>query len=113
MSESTKSINLPPKDVMARWTFPIVPDLMAASGEEDEGYVHCRKSIYKAGGGIKLEKGSVLEESVVVGRGCVIGEGSVVSKSCIGENVKIGREVLNCPVSRLSLRFTVAICPNC
>ena len=75
-------------DVMARWTFPMVPDLMDA--EEGEGYVHCRKSIYK-GGGIRLEKGSVLEDSVVVGRGCVVGEGSAVSKSCVGENVKIGR----------------------
>ena len=88
------------RDVMARWTFPMVPDLMDADeGSEEEGYVHCRKSIYK-GVGIKLEKGSVLEESVVVGRGCVVGEGSVVSKSCIGENVKIGRgaSVRNCVV---------------
>ena len=82
------------RDVMARWTFPMVPDLM-----EGEEYVHCRKNIYK-GGGIRLERGSVLEESVVVGRGCVIGEGSKVSKSCVGENVKIGKEasVKNCVI---------------
>ena len=36
-------------DVMARWTFPMVPDLMM-DAEEGEGYVHCRKSIYKGGG---------------------------------------------------------------
>ena len=86
------------RDVMARWTFPLVPDLMDAE-EGEEGYVHCRKSIYK-GAGIKLGKGSVLEESVVLGRGCFVGEGAVVAKSCIGEDVKIGKgaSVKNCVV---------------
>ena len=34
------------KDVMARWTFPIVPDLMGAEAA-GEDYAHCRKSIYR------------------------------------------------------------------
>lgn len=41
-------------DVLARWTFPIAPDLMR--GDKDDGdYAYCRKNIYK-GEGIKLEK---------------------------------------------------------
>ncbi len=41
-------------DVLARWTFPIVPDLVRTAEGEKE-YTYCRKNIYK-GEDIRLDQ---------------------------------------------------------
>lgn len=92
-------------DIIHRWTYPIVPDLM-------ETYNYRRNHIYlnnsaTVSKGCRLEcdvvigNDSVLEDDVlvtrsVIGKGCVIGKNSIVKNSFIFSNTNI---LENCFVS--------------
>ncbi|XP_050417431.1 translation initiation factor eIF-2B subunit epsilon [Patella vulgata] len=81
------------KDIIRRWTFPMVPDQNFISTDKQR-ISYGRHNIYLSEN-VSLERGCVLEENVVIGSNTVVGSNtfiidSVIGKNCIiGENVKI------------------------
>ncbi|CAL1538753.1 unnamed protein product [Lymnaea stagnalis] len=78
------------KDVIARWTYPLVPDMFGSSHKETIKYG--RHNVY-CGEDVTLARGCDLQKDVVVGRGTCIGSGSVISGCVIGKNCQIGENV--------------------
>ncbi|RUS85553.1 hypothetical protein EGW08_006696 [Elysia chlorotica] len=78
------------KDVICRWTKPLVPD-MFASGHQKR-IKNGRHNVY-CSEGVTLLRGSTLGNNVVVGGGTFIGSGTVISQSVIGQNCQIGENV--------------------
>ncbi|GAM26644.1 hypothetical protein SAMD00019534_098190 [Acytostelium subglobosum LB1] len=83
-----RTYNSVSKDIIHRWTFPMVPDNNFMCNTT---YTLSRQMIYKERH-VTLKDCTITEESVI-GRGTVIGDKSVVSHSIIGRNVKIGNNV--------------------
>ncbi|KAJ1989790.1 translation initiation factor eIF-2B epsilon subunit, GEF [Dimargaris cristalligena] len=77
------------RDVMARWTFPLVPE---SNLQEGDAYVHKRDHVYQEPG-VKLARTSNLERNVVIGRGSSVGDHSIISNSVIGRDCQIGDHV--------------------
>ncbi|XP_071793924.1 translation initiation factor eIF2B subunit epsilon-like [Asterias amurensis] len=77
------------KDVIRRWSHPMVPDNLTAEGE---GYKLGRHNVYLASN-VTLERGSILQEDVVVGQGTTIGTNTFITHSVIGKNCQIGENV--------------------
>lgn len=102
------------KDVICRWTYPIVPDnnwwtpIPSPFGQSLGTYRFARGNIYKelptdAHSGVRMARSSciflcfltlnrscTLERDSVIGGGTVIGAGSSIHTSVIGRNVQIG-----------------------
>uniref|UniRef100_A0A0B7AAV3 Translation initiation factor eIF2B subunit epsilon n=1 Tax=Arion vulgaris TaxID=1028688 RepID=A0A0B7AAV3_9EUPU len=78
------------KDVINRWTYPLVPDLFGSTQWERIKYgrhnVYCSEDV-------TLSRGCDLGQDVVVGSGTRIGSGSVISGCVIGKNCTIGENV--------------------
>lgn len=80
------------KDIIARWTYPMVPDNNLLP---DQSYHYQRSHIYKEED-VRLGRSALLTSRVVVGAGSRIGEGCVVDESIIGRSCKIDS---NCSIS--------------
>ncbi|XP_072167243.1 translation initiation factor eIF2B subunit epsilon-like [Diadema setosum] len=78
------------KDIIHRWSFPLVPDHLSVCGCQ---YSFRRHNIYVAND-VTLERDCVLEEDVVIGSGTHIGANTRVNHSVIGKNCKIGDGVI-------------------
>lgn len=76
------------KDVLNRWTYPLVPD----NFHLDSTYSHIRPNIYK-GKHVLLAPTAVLKELVAVGPGTHVGEHSLISHSVLGRNCVVGTHV--------------------
>ncbi|KAK3757542.1 hypothetical protein RRG08_032710 [Elysia crispata] len=78
------------KDVICRWTKPLVPDMFGSCHEKriknGRHNVYCSENV-------TLLRGSSLGKNVVVGKGTFIGSGTVISQSVIGQNCHIGENV--------------------
>jgi translation initiation factor eIF-2B subunit epsilon len=74
------------KDIIARWTFPIVPDMNLL---EDQELTIKRGNRY-IGMGVMLSQSCEIGPNTVLGAGVTVGEGSVITGSVIGSNVSIG-----------------------
>lgn len=79
------------KDVLSRWTYPIVPDFNVMDSPSSK-YSYGRHNIYKHKS-VTLARGSILKENVIVGEGTLVGKGAFISNSVIGKNCKIGENV--------------------
>ncbi|KAJ1973973.1 translation initiation factor eIF-2B epsilon subunit, GEF, partial [Dimargaris verticillata] len=77
------------RDVISRWTFPMVPDCNLL---EDDQYTHQRNLVYKATNVI-LARTSHLQCNVVIGSRSVVGEHATIAHSVIGRNCRIGNHV--------------------
>jgi len=77
------------KDILKRWTFPLVPDSNLIEGTN---YAYSRHHIYKDSD-IVLARSCVLHSNVVIGKGSKIGADTHVSDSIIGEGCIIGSGV--------------------
>jgi translation initiation factor eIF-2B subunit epsilon len=86
-----RSYNLISRDIISRWTYPLVPDNNLLLGGSTS-YALTRPSIYKENN-VNLSRSSTLEEDVVVGNNTDIGDNTFVSHSVIGKNCKIGANV--------------------
>lgn len=78
------------RDIIARWTYPLVPDNNLAPGQN---YNHERGNIYKEDD-IILARSCTVKRNTILGRGTSIGEGSVIVNCVIGAGVKIGKDVV-------------------
>ncbi|KAI9142814.1 nucleotide-diphospho-sugar transferase [Paraphysoderma sedebokerense] len=120
--KNTQIYDVISKDVISRWTYPLVPD---SGPSPDETYLYRRSNIYK-GSSIHLSRSCVLSKNVVVGKSTEIGECTSISDSVIGRNCKIGQNVTikgaylwdNCVVEDGSkieksiLGYNVHLCQN-
>ncbi|CAH1225813.1 EIF2B5 [Branchiostoma lanceolatum] len=80
------------KDILQRWTYPLVPDNRLSSQEQEGFYTLRRHHVYR-GRDVFLDHDSVLEENVVIGPGTRIGSHTTISNSVIGQNCVIGDNV--------------------
>ncbi|XP_059147407.1 translation initiation factor eIF-2B subunit epsilon-like [Physella acuta] len=78
------------KDILARWSYPLVPDIFGSSHGERIKYG--RRHVYLSEN-VTLARGCNLQKDVVVGSGTEIGCGSEISDCIIGKNCKIGENV--------------------
>ncbi|TLS23157.1 uncharacterized protein PpBr36_06656 [Pyricularia pennisetigena] len=76
------------RDVISRWTFPMVPDNNLVQGQS---YALRRNFVYSEKG-VKFEVGSHVEKSVV-GMKTTVGTGSTIMNCVIGERCHIGNNV--------------------
>ncbi|XP_041358393.1 translation initiation factor eIF-2B subunit epsilon-like isoform X2 [Gigantopelta aegis] len=96
------------RDVVSRWSFPLVPDNHISSSDKDR-LIYGRHNIYLSRD-VTLARGCTLEENVVIGSGSTIGSNSSISNSVIGKNCKIGENVT---ISGSYLWDDVVVHDNC
>ncbi|PKY40129.1 nucleotide-diphospho-sugar transferase [Rhizophagus irregularis] len=110
------------KDVLSRWTYPIVPD---SNLQEGDSYEYMRGQIYKEQN-VSLSRSCVLGEKVIIGSGTEIAENVKITNSVIGRRVNIGPNVkidgayiwdnvtinANCSISRSILANNVVLEEN-
>ncbi|XP_062518450.1 translation initiation factor eIF-2B subunit epsilon-like [Corticium candelabrum] len=78
------------KDVIHRWTYPLVPDVRQ---EERQGaYSYSRRNVYLHNT-VKLARDCHLEQDVVVGQESSVGNGTTIVSSVIGQRCRIGSNV--------------------
>ncbi|KAJ4779352.1 Translation initiation factor eIF-2B subunit epsilon [Rhynchospora pubera] len=78
------------KDIIQRWSFPLVPDVLYAGNRAQMRLQ--REGIYKAPD-VTLSPSVRIGAFTAIGSGTIIGENSSVSNSVIGELCTIGRNV--------------------
>ncbi|CAG8451819.1 3532_t:CDS:10 [Ambispora leptoticha] len=107
------------KDMLSRWTYPIVPD---SNLQARDGYEFMRGQIYKEQD-VVLARSCVLGERILIGTGTEIAGNSQITNTVIGRRVKIGPNVIidgayiwddvtikaNCSVSRSILANGVVL----
>ncbi len=74
------------RDIISRWTFPIVPDMNLL---EDQELAIKRGNRY-IGRDVMLSRSAVIGAGTVLGAGVSVGEGTVITRSVIGPNTTIG-----------------------
>lgn len=74
------------KDIIGRWTFPIVPDMNLL---EDQELTIKRGNRYM-GKDVMLSRSAEIGANTVLGAGVTVGEGTTITRSVIGSNVSIG-----------------------
>ncbi|KAF9990465.1 hypothetical protein BGZ75_001645 [Mortierella antarctica] len=103
---STQMYDAISKDIISRWTFPMVPDSNLQVGDCYEfrrGLVYKEKSVV-------LSRTCVVEEKVVIGANTQIAEMSVLSNCVIGKNCVIGANV---KIDNAYIWDDVTIMDNC
>lgn len=78
------------KDIVTRWTYPMVPDSQLIKGSE---YIHHKNYNYR-GNNCVVARSITIEECCIIGHGSILGENSVITKSTIGKNCRIGDNVV-------------------
>ncbi|KAG0295145.1 hypothetical protein BGZ96_012433 [Linnemannia gamsii] len=86
---STQMYDAVSKDIISRWTFPMVPDSNLQVGD---CYEYRRGLVYKEKS-VVLSRTCVVEEKVVIGANTQIDEMAVLSNCVIGKNCVIGANV--------------------
>lgn len=74
------------RDIIGRWTFPIVPDMNLL---EDQELTIKRGNRYM-GRDVMLSRSAEIGPNTVLGAGVTVGEGTTITRSVIGSNVSIG-----------------------
>ena len=74
------------RDIIGRWTFPIVPDMNLL---EDQELTIKRGNRYM-GKDLMLSRSAEIGPNTVLGAGVTVGEGTTITRSVIGSNVSIG-----------------------
>ncbi|CAG8467593.1 10218_t:CDS:10 [Diversispora eburnea] len=110
------------KDILSRWTYPIVPD---SNLQEGDSYEYMRGQIYKEKN-VELSRSCSLGEKVLIGAGTKIADHTKITNSVIGRGVNIGPNVeindayiwddvtinANCSISRSILANKVILEEN-
>lgn len=74
------------RDIISRWTFPIVPDMNLL---EDQELTIKRGNRY-IGRDVMLSRSAIIGAGTVLGAGVSVGEGTIITRSVIGPNTTIG-----------------------
>ncbi|EEB07383.1 translation initiation factor eIF2B epsilon subunit [Schizosaccharomyces japonicus yFS275] len=93
------------KDVIARWTYPLVPD----SNLLGQTFSYQRSQIYKEEN-VVLARSCVVRSKCLIGAYTTIGDATVVSDTVIGRNCTIGS---NCKLEDTFLWENVSVGDNC
>ncbi|XP_071038354.1 translation initiation factor eIF2B subunit epsilon [Parasteatoda tepidariorum] len=78
------------QDIMARWTYPLVPDLLKLNGSK---YSFTRQNVYKEPD-VEIGRNCEVQKNVILGSGTKIDENTFISNSVIGRNCTIGKNVV-------------------
>ncbi|XP_039791852.1 translation initiation factor eIF-2B subunit epsilon-like isoform X2 [Panicum virgatum] len=89
--DNFRSYDTVSKDVIQRWTYPMVPDVIS-NRDCSESRLH-RQGIYKASD-VTLSHSAQIGANSVVGSATSIGDHCKILNSVIGEDCKIGKNVL-------------------
>ncbi|KAF9216927.1 hypothetical protein BGZ59_007318 [Podila verticillata] len=103
---STQMYDAISKDIISRWTFPMVPDSNLQAGD---CYEYRRGLVYKEKS-VVLSRTCVVEDKVVIGANTQIAESSVLSNCVIGKNCVIGANV---KIDNAYIWDNVIIMDNC
>ncbi|KAG6557805.1 hypothetical protein Mapa_000572 [Marchantia paleacea] len=104
--DNMRAYDVVSKDVIHRWTYPMVPDIRFASPET--GIKIGRSNIYKEDG-VLLASTTVIGPSTVLGTGTSINDKSIVRNSVIGRGCTIGSNVV---IEGSHIWNNVTICDN-
>ncbi|KAL1745637.1 nucleotide-diphospho-sugar transferase [Schizophyllum fasciatum] len=86
--KDTKSYEAVSKDILARWTFPLVPDDNHPSGHV---YEHLRGNKYIAkDNSVTLARNSKIGNNTLIGSSSEVGDNTEIAASVIGRNCVIG-----------------------
>ncbi|KAK7284297.1 hypothetical protein RJT34_19042 [Clitoria ternatea] len=88
--DNFRSYDTVSKDIIHRWTYPLVPDIMSFQNTATKLE---RQGIYRASE-ISQSQTAVVGPCTVIGCGTKIGNNTKISNSVIGEGCKIGSNVL-------------------
>ncbi|KAJ3672141.1 hypothetical protein LUZ60_006862 [Juncus effusus] len=89
--DNFRSYDAVSKDVIQRWPFPLVPDVIYVGGREKVRLQ--RNGVYKAPD-VVLSSSSTIGPNSAIGSSTTIGSNSTISNSVIGENCVIGKNVV-------------------
>ncbi|KAF9174836.1 hypothetical protein BGX21_009133 [Mortierella sp. AD011] len=103
---STQMYDAVSKDIISRWTFPMVPD---SNLQAEDCYEYRRGLVYKEKS-VVLSRTCVVEEKVVIGANTQISEKSILSNCVIGKNCVIGSNV---KIDNAYIWDNVRIMDNC
>jgi translation initiation factor eIF-2B subunit epsilon len=79
------------KDIIQRWTFPLVPDNNLLG---HTSYQYSRRNVYKETKDVNFARSCVIGENSVIGGGTSIGHNTRIDHSVIGPNCVIGTNSL-------------------
>ncbi|KAH7373534.1 hypothetical protein KP509_17G061000 [Ceratopteris richardii] len=88
--DNLRSYDSVSKDIIHRWTYPIVPDIRFAGNNVGLKIERC--NVYRENG-VMLPRSARIGPSSVLGQGTSVDENCVISNSVIGRNCVIGRNV--------------------
>ncbi|KAL6912281.1 hypothetical protein ACP4OV_001086 [Aristida adscensionis] len=89
--DNFRSYDTVSKDIIQRWTYPMVPDVLSV-GNGEESRLH-RQGIYKASD-VTLSHSAQIGANSVIGSATIIGDHCRILNSVIGEGCRIGKNVL-------------------
>ncbi|PWA43769.1 Armadillo-type fold [Artemisia annua] len=73
------------KDIIQRWTYPLVPDVLLSMSTE-------RNGIYRASE-VSQSRSAEIGPFTCIGKGSSVGDNTIISNSIIGDGCKIGSDV--------------------
>eukprot|EP00941_MAST-03F_sp_MAST-3F-sp1_P005861 g5861.t1 len=82
------------RDIVSRWTFPIMPDSSFGLGASYSYHRCATGGGYYREQGVKLARGAKISAGTVLGAGCSIADGAVVERCVIGRGCVIGPNVV-------------------
>lgn len=89
--DNLRSYDTVSKDIIHRWTYPIVPDIRFAGNNVGLKIERC--NVYRENG-VLLPRSAQIGPSTVLGEGTSVEENCVISNSVIGRNCVIGSNVI-------------------
>ncbi|KAL1692373.1 nucleotide-diphospho-sugar transferase [Schizophyllum commune] len=110
--KDTKSYEAVSKDILARWTFPLVPDDNHPSGHV---YEHLRGNKYIAkDNSVTLARNCKIGNNTLIGSSSQVGDNTEISASVIGRNCVIGPGTIGkeCTIERSILGAGVQVKDN-
>lgn len=89
--DNLRSYDSVSKDIIHRWTYPIVPDIRFAGNNVGLKIERC--NVYRENG-VLLPRSAQIGPSTVLGEGTSVDESCIISNSVIGRNCVIGKNVI-------------------
>ena len=90
--DSLRTYDAVSKDVIQRWTYPMVPDTNALPRGTSSTYKMEWPNVY-SDANARVHASAKIGAGCVFGDGCVIGAGCVVEQSTFGKNTRVGANV--------------------